>query len=261
MISREKRYLYCNFIFIYALFTHILAQDISSTPVQDTLSTPVEDISSKPEWLQNYDASFMVVVLHHESMDQAESSLIANQTRIELDKARNVATGAFGGLILTFLDPDLKPCPDLDCAAQLGSELYSDLVVAIEMDRKVYSVKKNERFFTGKVKLYLVSSEDGKVLNEATGYHRGTSDELLHLARLLVWEMLDVDPPEGRFDDELLLTMNRGLSFRLYSWVVANPLLAAGFGALSVTTVWALAEAFKTPVTVYGEPPYFPEIP
>ena len=253
MISIKKKYLYWNLVIVYSLCPHILGQDIPSTPV--------EDISSKPEWLLDYDASFMVVVLHDESMDQAESSLIADQTRIEVDKARNVAMDDFGGLILTFLDPDLKPCPDLDCASQLGSELYSDLVVAIEMDRKVYSVKKNERFFTGKVKLYLVSSEDGKVLNEATGYHRGTSDELLHLSRLLVWELLEVDPPEGRFDDELLLTMNRGLSFRLYSWVVANPLLAVGFGALSFTTVWALAEASKTPVTVYGEPPDFADIP
>ena len=100
--------------------------------------------------------------------------------------------------------------------------------------------------------------------NRVNHWHRGTAIDVPDILRVMVWELLEEQAPEGHFTDGILALAQGGLVGQLATFITANSALAIGCGGLAlVAGGYAIASSDLAGSDNKGfkDPPKLPDVP
>ena len=107
----------------------------------------------------------------------------------------------------------------------------------------------------------ILSGESWPADNRVNHWYKGTAIDVPDILRVMVWELLEEQAPEGHFTDGILALAQGGLVGQLATFITANSALAIGCGGLAlVGGGYAIASA-GSDKKKFEDPPKFPDVP
>ena len=106
----------------------------------------------------------------------------------------------------------------------------------------------------------ILSGESWPADNRVNRWHRGTAIDVPDILRVMVWELLEEQAPEGYFTDSMLALAQGDLVGQLATFITANSALAIGCGGLALVGGYAVASA-GSDKKKFENPPKFPDVP
>ena len=107
----------------------------------------------------------------------------------------------------------------------------------------------------------ILSGESRPTDNRVNHWYRGTATDVPDILRVMVWELLEEQAPEGHFTDGILALAQGDLVGQLATFITANSALAIGCGGLVlVGGGYAIASA-GSDKKKFEDPPKFPDVP
>ena len=107
----------------------------------------------------------------------------------------------------------------------------------------------------------VLSGESWPADNRVNHWYRGSATDVPDILRIMVWELLEEQAPEGYFTDSMLALAQGGLVGQLATFITANSALAIGCGGLAlVGGGYAIASA-GSDKKKFKDPPKFPDVP
>ena len=211
----------------------------------------------------------------------------------------STVTMLFADVILDTLKELGEGCADLDCAYDVADRAGVDQIIVIDLSRinKTGTDSTGATTFSGNMILYLISPEpeengdepkktarDIPIMvkgwisdisektrqilsgeswpadNRVNRWHRGTGIDVPDILRVMVWELLEEQAPEGYFTDGILALAQGGLVGQLATFITANSVAIGCGGLVLVGGGYAIASA-GSGKKKFEDPPKFPDVP
>ena len=107
----------------------------------------------------------------------------------------------------------------------------------------------------------ILSGESRPADNRVNHWYKGTAIDVPDILRVMVWELLEEQAPEGHFTDGILALAQGDLVGQLATFITANSALVIGCGGLAlVGGGYAIASA-GSDKKKFEDPPKFPDVP
>ena len=107
----------------------------------------------------------------------------------------------------------------------------------------------------------ILSGESRPADNRVNHWHRGTAIDVPDILRVMVWELLEEQAPEGHFTDGILALAQGGLVGQLATFITANSALAIGCGGLALVGGGYAIASTGSDKKKFEDPPKFPDVP
>ena len=107
---------------------------------------------------------------------------------------------------------------------------------------------------------HILSGESWPADNRVNHWHRGTAIDVPDILRVMVWELLEEQAPEGHFTDGILALAQGGLVGQLATFITANSVAIGCGGLVLVGGGYAIASA-GSDKKKFKDPPKFPDMP
>ena len=211
----------------------------------------------------------------------------------------STVTMLFADVMLDTLKELGEGCADLDCAYDVADRAGVDQIIVIDLSRinKTGTDSTGATTFSGNMILYLISPEpeesgdepkktarDIPIMvkgwisdisektrqilsgeswpadNRVNRWHRGSAIDVPDILRVMVWELLEEQAPEGHFTDGILALAQGGLVGQLATFITANSVAIGCGGLVLVGGGYAIASA-GSDKKKFEDPPKFPDVP
>ena len=211
----------------------------------------------------------------------------------------STVTMLFEDVMLDTLKELGERCADLDCAYDVADSAGVDQIIVIDLSRinKTGTDSTGATTFSGNMILYLISPEpeesgdepkktarDIPIMvkgwvsdisektrqilsgeswpadNRVNHWYKGTAIDVPDILRVMVWELLEEQAPEGYFTDGLLALAQGGLVGQLATFITANSVAIGCGGLVLVGGGYAIASA-GSDKKKFEDPPKFPDVP
>ena len=224
-------------------------------------------------FLRSQDSSLGILSLEANTFNREELASLTEFVRTEAEEIGDFSDYSIllPEIILNkFMDPDWS-CVGLDCGYEVADNSDVDRVIVIDLSRirKTGVDSTGATTVSGNMILYLVDKQieeepeqseiennfssrfkekassiydktrqvlgiDRSPINKANRWHKGSSDEIPDILRVLVWELLDETPPANYFSDTILSLANGGFVSQVATFVLGNTALSIAIGSLTL---------------------------
>ena len=106
----------------------------------------------------------------------------------------------------------------------------------------------------------ILSGESRPADNRVNHWHRGTAIDVPDILRVMVWELLEEQAPEGHFTDSILALAQGGLVGEALTFIAANGAVLAFGGLVLMGGGYAIASSGSDDKG-FKNPPKFPDVP
>ena len=254
-------------------------------------------------FLRSQDSSLGILSLEANTFNREELASLTEFVRTEAEEIGDFSDYSIllPEIILNkFMDPDWS-CVGLDCGYEVADNSDVDRVIVIDLSRirKTGVDSTGATTVSGNMILYLVDKQieeepeqseiennfssrfkekassiydktrqvlgiDRFPINKANRWHKGSSDEIPDILRVLVWELLDETPPANYFSDTILSLANGDFVSQVATFVLGNTALSIAIGSLTlvgigfaVSSIGSSGPGGSDP-DGFGNPPPFP---
>ena len=107
----------------------------------------------------------------------------------------------------------------------------------------------------------ILSGETRPPDNRVNRWHRGTAIDVPDILRVMVWELLEEQAPEGHFTDGMLALAQGDLVGQLATFITANSALVIGCGGLALVGGGYAIASSGSDDKGFKDPPKLPDVP
>ena len=146
------------------------------------------------------------------------------------DKVRQEAEGS--GLAST-ASSIWASCVDLDCAYDIPERANFDKMIIVDLSRmkKTGTDSAGVSAMSGRMNLYILDREGSSPEKKIKRWYNGTADDIPDLLKVMTWNLLDEQPPEGHFTEEVLALDQGGVGAQLKAWMAAQSAVGDSLGS------------------------------
>ena len=264
--------------YLYIISSFAFSQTVEDTTqtVVDTSQTVVDTSQVEPDQIEKI--STMVLANRITNVSGFERMIIGDLLGDEMMEtsaasmviSENQAKEAMGAAF----DPN---CFSDSCAISIGKSFNLSNVITFG----IINVKKiadstdvdtllavKDSIITATIIMKNFHIGTGEIVSEMTFPFEGDTDKLLMTARRMVWSAVGVEPPPGRFPEDLIddkvSLKKRLLDFyygTLYPWFQNNPEMAMAIGGIAIITGGWLIFGGGGDGGGFDGPPDFPDDP
>ena len=164
------------------------------------------------------------------------------------DKVRQEAEGS--GLAST-ASSIWASCVDLDCAYDIPERANFDKMIIVDLSRmkKTGTDSAGVSAMSGRMNLYILDREGSSPEKKIKRWYNGTADDIPDLLKVMTWNLLDEQPPEGHFTEEVLALDQGGVGAQLKAWMAAQSAVGDSLGstedAVAIETEQDIPDSLK----------------
>ena len=164
------------------------------------------------------------------------------------DKVRQEAEGS--GLAST-ASSIWASCVDLDCAYDIPERANFDKMIIVDLSRmkKTGTDSAGVSAMSGRMNFYILDREGSSPEKKIKRWYNGTADDIPDLLKVMTWNLLDEQPPEGHFTEEVLALDQGGVGAQLKAWMAAQSAVGDSLGstedAVAIETEQDIPDSLK----------------
>ena len=157
-----------------------------------------------------------------------------NYSQLDLfDVADKVRQEAEGAGVASTASSIWASCVDLDCAYDIPERANFDKMIIVDLSRmkKTGTDSAGVSAMSGRMNLYILDREGSSPEKKIKRWYNGTADDIPDLLKVMTWNLLDEQPPEGHFTEEVLALDQGGVGAQLKAWMAAQSAVGDSLGS------------------------------
>ena len=175
-----------------------------------------------------------------------------NYSQLDLfDVADKVRQEAEGSGLASTASSIWASCVDLDCAYDIPERANFDKMIIVDLSRmkKTGTDSAGVSAMSGRMNLYILDREGSSPEKKIKRWYNGTADDIPDLLKVMTWNLLDEQPPEGHFTEEVLALDQGGVGAQLKAWMAAQSAVGDSLGstedAVAIETEQDIPDSLK----------------
>ena len=175
-----------------------------------------------------------------------------NYSQLDLfDVADKVRQEAEGSGLASTASSIWASCVDLDCAYDIPERANFDKMIIVDLSRmkKTGTDSAGVSAMSGRMNFYILDREGSSPEKKIKRWYNGTADDIPDLLKVMTWNLLDEQPPEGHFTEEVLALDQGGVGAQLKAWMAAQSAVGDSLGstedAVAIETEQDIPDSLK----------------